>query len=108
MKKDIGNRLTIEDLARNQGISPSCYAAIFKAQMYESPINYFNELKVQKAAQYLVSTGRSIKSIGLELGFADQYYFSRLFSKIIGISPSQYKQSTITQVRGMNCSSASI
>lgn len=93
MKQHINAKFDIESLATQQSLSVSHYSRTFKQKTGFSPINYFNQLKVQKACQYLYFTDRNIKDICLELGFEDQYYFSRLFRKSIGISPSRYKKS---------------
>ncbi|HEY0273435.1 MAG TPA: AraC family transcriptional regulator [Chitinophaga sp.] len=92
MKKRLHKKFTIEELAQQQGLSVSHYARIFKQKTGISPINYFNQLKVQKACQYLYFTERSIKEISAELGVDDPYYFSRLFSKVIGVSPAGYRK----------------
>lgn len=92
MKQHINDKFGIEELAAQQNISVSHYSRSFKQKTGSSPINYFNQLKVQKSCQYLYFTDRSIKEICTELGFEDQYYFSRLFRNIIGISPSKYKK----------------
>ncbi len=92
MKKNIHEKFTISDLAAQQRISVSHYSRVFKQKTGHSPIHYFNQLKVQKSCQYLYFTDWSIKEICKELGFDDQYYFSRLFTKLMGTSPSKYKK----------------
>lgn len=91
MKDNIGKRLSLEHLARQQHLSITHYNRLFKAKTGASPTQYFNELKVQKSCQYLYFTDMSIKEICLELGFSDPYYFSRLFKKLTGIAPASYK-----------------
>ncbi|MHA4894868.1 AraC family transcriptional regulator [Pedobacter sp. PWIIR3] len=92
MKNSLDRKLVIDDFAKQQCLSVSHYSRLFKEKTGTSPINYFNQLKIQKACQHLYFTDKSIKEICAELGFDDQYYFSRLFSKIIGSSPSVYKK----------------
>jgi AraC family transcriptional regulator of arabinose operon len=92
MKQHIHETLGIEQLAKQQHVSVSHYSRSFKQKTGLSPINYFNQLKIQKSCQYLYFTDRNIKQIALDLGFEDQYYFSRLFKNVIGISPALYKK----------------
>ncbi|MBB5394778.1 AraC family transcriptional regulator [Mucilaginibacter sp. AK015] len=92
MKKHLSTKVEVEQLARQQGISASHYLRLFKQKTGTSPINYFNLLKIQTSCQYLYFTDRSIKEICADIGFDDPYYFSRLFSKLIGISPSKYRK----------------
>lgn len=91
MKAQIGQKLTINDLALKSGLSVSHYSRLFRQRTGDSPVNYFNLLKVQQSCQYLYFTDLSIKEIAAELGFDDQYYFSRLFTKLIGTSPLKYR-----------------
>ena len=58
------------------------------------PIDYFLHLKMQKACQLLFSQDMKIKQVALQLGYEDQYYFSRIFKKYMGMSPEQYRVST--------------
>jgi len=92
MKNNLHLQLDIEGLARQERISVPHYCRIFKKKTGSSPINYFNYLKIQKSLQYLYFTNKSIKEICTELSIDDPFYFSRLFKKVIGMSPSQYKK----------------
>lgn len=56
-----------------------------------SPISYFNQLKIQKACQLLDFTDKKAKEIAFELSFSDPYYFSKVFSKYMHMSPKEYR-----------------
>jgi len=92
MKKNLKEKFTVEELAIEQNLSASHYLRSFKQKTGSSPINYFNQLKIQESCQYLYFSDMSIKEICAELGFSDQYYFSRLFKLVTGTSPSRYKK----------------
>lgn len=91
MKQNIALNYSLQDLATAQHLSVTHYSRLFKTKTGRSPNQYFNELKIQKACQFLYFSDLNIKEICVEVGFSDQYYFSRLFKKMMGIAPAIYK-----------------
>lgn len=91
MQENIGEMLTLQSLAECVHLSASHFSFLFRKKTGFSPIEHFNHLKVQKACQYLLFTDLRIKEIADKLGMEDQYYFSRMFTKIMGMSPSAYR-----------------
>ncbi len=91
MQKNISSTIELQDLASLVNLSSSHYSMVFRKKTGFPPIEYFNQLKVQKACQYLLFTDLRIKEIASKTGFFDPYYFSRLFTKIMGISPNEYR-----------------
>jgi len=96
MHRNLEKKLRLRDLARVAGISPGHYGMLFHKKHRQTPIDYFNRLKIQKAGELLKSTNSPINTIGESLGFLDPYYFSRLFKKVIGISPRAYRGTAVT------------
>ena len=92
MKENITQTYEVSDLAKARNLSTTHFARLFKNKMGLSTLQYFNQLKIQKSCQYLYFSNKSIKEICHELGFSDPFYFSRLFKKFIGMSPSEYKK----------------
>lgn len=91
MQDNMFKPLTLKIIAQNVNSSPSHYSAVFKKKTGFPPIEYLNHLKIQKACQYLQFTELRIKEIAFRIGIEDQYYFSRLFVKTMGFSPSEYR-----------------
>lgn len=91
MQQHIAELLSLEDIAKSVNFSASHYSALFRKKTGFAPIEYFNHLKVQRACQYLHFTDLRVKEIADKLGIEDPYYFSRMFSKIMSMSPNQYR-----------------
>lgn len=91
MQEHINDNITLNELSSHYNYSASRFSSIFKQKTGHSPIDYFNQMKMQKASQQLDFTNRSVKDIALSMGFDDPYYFSKRFKKITGMSPRKYR-----------------
>ncbi len=91
MKENLSRMLTLHDLANYAGMSVSYFCCQFRKQTGSSPMDFFINMKMQEACKYLTFSEMKIKDISREIGYVDQYYFSRIFTKIIGQSPRQYR-----------------
>lgn len=92
MKENIEKHLSLQTLAGYIGYSPSHFSSFFKKQTGHAPLAYLNLLKIQRACQMLDETDMKINQICHKIGIDDPYYFSRLFSKIMGMSPRSYRR----------------
>lgn len=89
--KNYNKRITNEDLAQIAGVSTIYFRKLFTEIVGVSPINYVQNVKVQKAKEMLFSDYSSITDIALSLGYQNIYDFSRAFKKNTGLSPLQYR-----------------
>lgn len=92
MQKNINKHVSLNDLAAFSHLSVSHFSSMFRERTGFSPVEYFNHLKIQYSCQALAFSARPIKEIADELQFSDQYYFSRIFSRFMGMSPSVYRK----------------
>ena len=92
MSKRTDQVLNLDQIAAEVNYSSSHFSFVFKKKTGFAPMEYFNHLKVQKACQYLLFTQLRVKEIAQSLGIEDPYYFSRLFTKVMGISPNEYRE----------------
>ena len=91
MYQNLYRNLTLEEIAEEVQLSKSYLNAIFKTQTGHSPVEFFIHLKMQEACKLLKSTSMYIYEVSTKLGYTDQYYFSRIFKKVVGVSPKDYK-----------------
>jgi AraC-like DNA-binding protein len=92
MAQSLHEQLTLTELANHSRLSAVHYSYLFKKNTGYSPIHYFLRLKIQKACTYLDISDYTISEIAELVGFKDSFYFSRLFHKIMGMSPSDYRK----------------
>jgi AraC family transcriptional regulator of arabinose operon len=91
MQEHITENISLDELSHHYNYSASRFSSLFKQKTGYAPIDYFIQMKMQKASQQLDLTDKSVKDIAMSMGFEDPYYFSRRFRKIIGVSPTQYR-----------------
>ena len=91
MYQNLNKNLTLSDISREVELSKSYLNAIFKAQTGKSPVEFFIHLKMQEACKLLKSGQMYVYEAAAALGYEDQYYFSRIFKKVVGVSPRDYQ-----------------
>lgn len=91
MKENYNKDIMLEEVAGIINISPFYFSKIFKEYMGKNYVDYITELRIEKAKEMLKKGEISIKEICYEVGYNDPNYFSRVFKKIEGLSPSEYK-----------------
>jgi AraC-like DNA-binding protein len=92
MQQAVPQGLDLSAIAGKMGIDKSYLIRLFKKRTGASPIKFFNKLKTDAAAHMLAETAAPINEIARQLGFCDEFYFSRLFKQYIGLSPTAYRQ----------------
>lgn len=92
MKKSLHQNISLAEFAGQSNLSVSHFCNMFRLKTGFAPIEYFNHLKMQQACQILAFSKTKIKQIAADLAFTDQYYFSRIFSRYMGVSPLEYRR----------------
>lgn len=91
LNKSLNKKLSLNELAAEVGYSPTYLSTIFKKETNYSPISYFSHLKILKACELLDYTNMKVKEISFSLGYTDPYYFTKDFTKRMGLSPRNYR-----------------
>ncbi|MCD8165718.1 MAG: AraC family transcriptional regulator [Bacteroides sp.] len=91
MKENITRQITLKELSEKFHLSVSHLSFIFHKSTSYSVIDYFIRLKIQRACQYFELTSLKVNEVAYLLGYNDVAYFSRIFSKVMKMSPRDYK-----------------
>jgi AraC-like DNA-binding protein len=89
---NIGEPLTVAQMARRANLSPSRFGVVFRQQFGLSPHQYLLRLRIQHAQSLLTTTDLPLREIAQACGFADVHHFSKAFKRIVGVSPGAYRQ----------------
>lgn len=90
MHENVNSKITLTELAEMVQLSPTYLSRIFKQTTEYSIIEFFNKIKVDKAKEMIIEGDKKMKEIAQLLGFTDEFYFSRIFKRIEGTSPSEF------------------
>jgi len=90
---DVARPWTIEDLAREVGLSRSALADRFVKLLGMAPIHYLAHWRMQVASQELRNTSSSLAQIALAVGYESEAAFSRAFKKAFGSAPASWRKS---------------
>lgn len=83
--------LTLPELAMVAGVSPTHLCHLFSDAVGLSPLQYLQRFRMRRARHLLETTELVVADIGRRVGFADPAYFSRAFRRLVGTTPSQYR-----------------
>lgn len=91
IKKNFSEGITLNQLAQKLNFSSGYLSRLFQEEVGKSFTDYLNMIRVNKAKELLKTTDLKVYQIADEVGFTDSYYFSSWFKKIVGVSPTTYR-----------------
>lgn len=89
---NVAEPLTLKSLAAMCFISPSYLSALFKQEAGTTLIDYINTQRVNRAAQLLEQNSHAIAAVAEEVGILDVNYFTKIFKKTLGVTPTRYRR----------------
>ena len=89
---DLSSELSLSILAEQHSVSPGYLSGIFKKETGKSLTDYIREKRMKRAAHLLETTKLQIQTVALHCGIMDVQYFSKMFKKVMGKSPSEYRE----------------
>lgn len=97
IEKNFFHELTLEETARAVGISPYYLSKLFKDSAGINYIDYVTKLRIECAKKGLKERQKSIKEVCYEAGYSEPNYFSRIFKKWVGVTPTEYREGRAIQ-----------
>lgn len=85
--------IQVKDLAQMMNISAKYYMELFRKQFGISAIQYLMNVRIEASKWLLIKGGKTLREIASEVGYKDEFYFSRRFKQQMGMSPSLFMKS---------------
>ena len=92
MEANAGRAISIAEVAGVAAVSERTLSRLFHEHLGLSPLRYLNELRVKRAQMWLQATWRSVHEIAIASGYAEPAAFRRMFQRISGMTPSEYRR----------------
>ncbi|MGL5328974.1 MAG: helix-turn-helix domain-containing protein, partial [Peptostreptococcaceae bacterium] len=101
VEKNIHKNITLEDAASFVNLSPHYLSKIFKKETKVNFITYLTDKRIEIAKEMLEDESIPISNIAIELSYSKSNYFSKVFKKKVGSTPSEYREEFLnTKVKG--------
>jgi len=92
IRKNYMKKITLEEVASQVYLSPAYFSKVFKEEMNTNFNNYLNKIRIEMSKKLLLDDSLSLVDISNYVGYEDQSYFSKVFKKMVGISPGKYRE----------------
>ena len=92
MRRNLHRKVAVAEMSRFVGVSNTQLFRLFRTHLADSPLTYFNAMKIKRAAELLRHTLIPAKEIAFSLGFEEPAYFTNQFRKTLGMSPREYRK----------------
>lgn len=104
MSQHYNEPLSIRQLAEMADISPKYFGDLFKRTFGMSAMSYLTNIRMNQAKRYLIQSDELLREIAIKVGYCDEFYFSRVFKKEVGMPPSDYVKNAKQNIS--SCSTA--
>lgn len=94
MNRHYHEDIRVEKLAGLAQFHPAYYSQVFKQTMDKTPVSFLTQLRMNKAKELLLTTDKTIREVAQDVGYGDEFYFSRRFKETSGVAPTIYTKRT--------------
>lgn len=92
IKEHYGETVSLEIISRYVGLNPAYFSSVFKKTTNQNFMDYVTEVRVENAKTLLMRTDKEVADIAECVGYSDVKYFSKIFKKNAGLSPSEFRK----------------
>jgi two-component system response regulator YesN len=92
IQANLHREISLDDVAEQLHFTPSYLANLFKKATGETVVEYISRLKMERAAELVCDPDTKIAAVAQALGYNDRRYFSELFRRMFGCTPSEYRE----------------
>ena len=94
LHQNFARSLSRWEIAEGVGVGEDYLSCVFHRELNLSTWDYLNRYRVLQSKQLLLNTAQSVGSIAHQVGYKDQAYFSRVFHKLVGLSPQEFRENS--------------
>jgi len=102
IKSNYGMDINLQEVANHVNLNPTYLSNLFKKDLQINFTEFLNEVRIQKAKELLVDSYLKAYEISEKVGFADNTYFCRVFKKLTGSSPNEYRKQWVRGWKEVN------
>ncbi|MBP3873882.1 MAG: response regulator [Lachnospiraceae bacterium] len=95
IQENFRNELSLDDVSKEVNVSPYYFSKLFKEEVGENFIDYLTSLRINNAKELLRRPPLSVREAGMQSGYPDPNYFSRIFKKQTGMTPREYREQNV-------------
>ena len=92
IEENFRSDISLDDVSKEVNVSPYYFSKLFKEEVGENFIDYLTGLRIECAKELLRRPILTIREAGMQSGYADPNYFSRIFKKQTGMTPREYRE----------------
>jgi two-component system response regulator YesN len=91
MLKHYDKDISLKTVSQHHNISPNYLSSLFKRTTNENFIDFLIHVRIEEAQHLLKNSSCKIYEVGMKVGYPDAYYFSKIFKKVTGLTPQEYR-----------------
>ncbi|UQZ36769.1 hypothetical protein C2I18_26500 [Paenibacillus sp. PK3_47] len=100
VSKNYRQPISVAEISEHLAISPNYFSHLFKAQTGINFSDYVTRYRIEMSKNQLMETDRQVSEIAEQVGIPDYKYFARIFRRLVGKTPSQFREEQAAMLRG--------